>query len=174
MFTFGAAVSLTAALIQTIPCELKLETADFRSWQCAPHPRNEDGSKLQISALGNVLPLPKFRVDPDYRLHWVMSPRKNHIGSRSPSKSPSPKHYIFLFKLNLDLYNNHYKNTIIAVYIDSYVMMSSDLYGTCSYCFYGTCPIVSWRSACQRRIARSLSNLLGYTVVYRRHIYSRL
>ena len=26
----------------------------------------------------------------------------------------------------------------IAVYIDSYVTMSSDLYGTCRHCFYGT------------------------------------
>ena len=27
---------------------------------------------------------------------------------------------------------------IIAVYFNSYVMISSDLYRTCSYCFYGT------------------------------------
>ena len=27
---------------------------------------------------------------------------------------------------------------LIAVYIDSYVTMSSDLYGTCRHCFYGT------------------------------------
>ena len=27
---------------------------------------------------------------------------------------------------------------VIAVYIDSYVKMSSDLYGTCRHCFYGT------------------------------------
>ena len=27
---------------------------------------------------------------------------------------------------------------IIAVYIDSYVTMSSDLYRTCRHCFYGT------------------------------------
>ena len=27
---------------------------------------------------------------------------------------------------------------VIAVYIDSYVTMSSDLYGTCRHCFYGT------------------------------------
>ena len=59
-------------------------------------------------------------------------------------------------QLDLLLLNGKF---IIAVYIDSYVMMSSDLYGTCSYCFYGTCPIVSWRSAHQRRIARSLSDV---------------
>ena len=49
--------------------------------------------------------------------------------------------------------------SIIAVYIDSYVMMSSDLYRTCSYCFYGTCPVVSWISAHQRRISTSLSDV---------------
>ena len=27
---------------------------------------------------------------------------------------------------------------LVAVYIDSYVTMSSDLYGTCRHCFYGT------------------------------------
>ena len=32
---------------------------------------------------------------------------------------------------------NFLKN-VIAVYIGSYVTMSSDLYGTCRHCFYGT------------------------------------
>ena len=30
------------------------------------------------------------------------------------------------------------RQVFIAVYIDSYVTMSSDLYGTCRHCFYGT------------------------------------
>ena len=36
-----------------------------------------------------------------------------------------------------------FPHLLIAVSTDSDVMMSSDLYGTCSYCFYGTCPVVS-------------------------------
>ena len=31
----------------------------------------------------------------------------------------------------------------IDVCIDIYVMMSSDLYGTCRHCLYGTCPVQS-------------------------------
>ena len=38
---------------------------------------------------------------------------------------------------NGDFYST-YISYIIAVYIDSYVTMSSDLYGTCRHCFYGT------------------------------------
>ena len=49
----------------------------------------------------------------------------------------------YLFQINkLNIIASHEQMincfVFIAVYIDNYVMMSSDLYGTCRHCFYGT------------------------------------
>ena len=57
-------------------------------------------------------------------------------------------------------------------------MRSSYLYGTCIYCLYGTCSVVSSQleiSTSEKNchvIEWRQSNSPGYTVVYRRHIYS--
>ena len=76
--------------------------------------------------------IPSFPNCDNYRIHRASNPNPLNDDTRT---NDNELHQQLHGTFKIDYLQ---EMDIIAVYIDSYVMMSSDLYGTCSYCFYGT------------------------------------